>query len=202
MCAQKRSYDEAFQPKEVESVRLDDYFVDNTVYKTSFCNLKDYFTVRTMSNKVFDYHEDCIKKTSTSATCYNMEKKVTRTDLIKLFSMLSPRDVWTAVYYKYETDEKWEEKLVAEIQGMQKDDAVKYVKQRFRLFGKIERKLTGQKTSPSSDNNYYLVRDFDFYFEELKNGSDTTVSMKNSIRTLDVNTLQSLIFNTVKYTLK
>lgn len=84
---------------------------------------------------------------------------------------------------------------------MNKEEAVKYVKKDFTTFGKIKRQITGQKILLKSVNNYYTVRDLNIYFEDLdKNGVE--IASKNSIRTLDVNTLQSLIFNGVKYILK
>ena len=85
---------------------------------------------------------------------------------------------------------------------MPKNDAVKYVKENFTTFGKITRELAGQKILPTSDNNYYTVRDLKIYFEELDKECGAEMAARNSIRKLDVNTLQSLIFNSVKYVLK
>lgn len=127
---------------------------------------------------------------------------MTKTDLITLFSELSKNDIWKAVFYKRETEKKWEEELVAEIKAMQQDDVVQYIKKNFETIGKVSREMIGQKLFQMSDNNYYLVRDLDIYFDELQKSSKPTMADKKSIRKLDVNSLQSLIFNGVKYMLK
>lgn len=62
--------------------------------------------------------------------------------------------------------------------------------------------MVGQKISLKSDNNYYMVRDLNIYFDELSKSNDIDTAVRNSIRKLDINTLQSLIFNNVKYILK
>lgn len=71
---------------------------------------------------------------------------------------------------------------------MNKNDAVKYVKKDFTKFGKLLRELAGQKLALKSDNNYYA--------------NEWSKDSSNSTRRLDVNTLQSLIFNNIKYVLK
>lgn len=110
-------------------------------------------------------------------------------------------DIWFATFFKQNTDNNWQDELVAKIQSMEKDDAVKYVKKDFNTFGKSLRELVGQKITLKSDNNYYMVRDLKLHFDEL-NTKNLKEAAKKSIRNLDVNTLQSLIFNGVKYILK
>lgn len=85
---------------------------------------------------------------------------------------------------------------------MAKGEAIDYVRKDIKKFGKTLRLLKGQKLSVSSDNNYYLVRDLEIYFDELEKSPNITEAAKKSIRNLDVNTIQSLIFNGVKYILK
>lgn len=208
MSQRKRSFEEdAFKRKKLKYVKTNDYYVENTVFKVTgqqscFEPSSKFLSVKTTLNSKFSYGEEVIKEVATSATMFSEEKKITKTALIKLFSSLSINDIWSAVFYKQETDQNWQEELVAKIQGMQKDDAVKYVKNESNTFGKIIRELKGQKISVTSDNNYYLVRDLYIYFDCLEESSSVLKAEEKSIRNLDVNTLQSLIFNDVKYILK
>lgn len=203
MAQPKRSFEEAFVRKKCMYPKVDDYYVEHTVYKTLELKPEDNgYLVKTANNSNFIYGLTTITNTASSATLFNQEKKVTKTDLITLFSELSKNDIWKAVFYKRETEKKWEEELVAEIKAMQQDDVVQYIKKNFETIGKVSREMIGQKLFQMSDNNYYLVRDLDIYFDELQKSSKPTMADKKSIRKLDVNSLQSLIFNGVKYMLK
>lgn len=139
--------------------------------------------------------------TATSATSYTKVKEATKSELIELFSKLSMNDVWFATYFTQDKNKKWYEEMVSKIQSLNKEDAVQYVKKDITTMGKTMRKLTGQKLLLQSDNNYYTVRDLDVYFDEMEK-NNPTMAAKRSIRMLDVNTLQSLIFNNIKYLLK
>lgn len=197
----KRSYDDAFKRRPMDSIQTGDFCVEHTVYKVVRPNTSDFFDVKTDQNRDFSYHASVIKGTSTSGTLYTSTKKVTKTELIELFSNLSINDIWLAEFFKLEKEKDWQQELVGKIQSMNKEEAVKYVKKDFATFGKIKRQITGQKVLLKSINNYYTVRDLNIYFEDLVNNG-VELASKNSIRTLDVNTLQSLIFNDVKYILK
>lgn len=197
----KRSYDDAFKRRPMDSIQTGDFCVEHTVYKVVRPNRSDFFDVKTDQNRDFSYHASVIKGTSTSGTLYTSTKKATKTELIELFSNLSINDIWLAEFFKLEKEKDWQQELVGKIQSMNKEEAVKYVKKDFATFGKIKRQITGQKVLLKSINNYYTVRDLNIYFEDLVNNG-VELASKNSIRTLDVNTLQSLIFNDVKYILK
>lgn len=203
MANKKRIYEEAFEHKKLQCIKVDDFYVEHTVYKV--IKKQEYpdvsYSIKTAQNCNFMYGESVIKGTAASATSYTCEKKATKSELIELFSKLSMNDIWFATYLTQDKDKNWQEELAMKIQSMSKDDAVKYIKKDFTTFGKSSRELAGQKSSLHSDNNYYMVRDLNIYFEELKT-NDPTIAAKNSIRLLDVNTLQSLIFNNVKYILK
>lgn len=200
----KRSYGDAFKRQPLHHVQEDGFYVEHTVYKViGPCegNNSGYFKIKTSQNSNFEYGESVIKETATSATQYSSVKKVTKTLLIELFSDISINDVWFATFFTQDKNEKWQDELVTKIQSMEKDAAVKYVKIDFATLGKSIRELAGRKIAMKSDNNYYLVCDLNICFEELKT-NDPETAAKNSTRKLDVNTLQSLIFNNVKYVLK
>lgn len=200
--APKRSFEDAFKRQPLQEVKVDDFYVEHTIYKVTKENeISKFFDVKTTQNSKFQYHDNVIKETATSATLYTSERKACKTELVELFSNLSVNDIWFATFLKLEKDRNWQEELVQKIQSMKKDDAVKYVKKDFTTFGKINREIVGQKIDLKSHNNYYTVRDLNIYFDELKaNGIES--AEKNSVRQLDVNTIQSLIFNNVKYVLK
>lgn len=198
---QKRSFEKAFERKRLDQVTIGDFCIENTVFKV-LSGVNGFFDIKTSRNSKFNYGISVIKETSTSATIFSEEEQVTKTHLIQLFSTISINHIWTAEFYKYDTDKSWSEKLVTKIQQMEKGVAIDYVKRDISKFGKISRALKGQKLSVSSDNNYYHVRDLEIYFEELEKSSNIANAAKKSIRNLDVNTIQSLIFNGVKYTLK
>lgn len=198
----KRSYEEAFKRKTpLHTIEIDDFLVEHTIYKViNKCGSFSH-DIKTSENRNFSYGDSVIKETATSATVYTSERKATKTYLIELFSSLSLNDIWFATFFKQNTDNNWQDELVTKIQSMEKDNAVKFVKKDFNTFGKSLRELVGQKITLKSDNNYYMVRDLKLHFDEL-NTKNLKEAAKKSIRNLDVNTLQSLIFNGVKYILK
>lgn len=201
----KRLYDNAFERRNLNCIENGDFHIRHSLYKVlkqSVTSNKGQFLVQSEQNSRFHYGKEIIREQSTSATYYENEEKITKTEMIKLFNNLSIHDIWFAVYLKQDTTNDWQKELVTKIQGMSKDDAIKYVKKDFTNFGKLTRELAGKKILPTSDNNYYTVRDLKIYFEELDEGCDVEVAAKKSIRKIDVNTLQSLIFNSVKYVLK
>lgn len=201
----KRLYEEAFERKKLQSVKINDFYVEHTVYKVNRLQRKEIsetiYSIQTAENSKFSYGESIILETATSATSYTIEKKATKTELIELFSNLSLNDIWFAIYYTQDKDSGWQEKIVEKIQSLDKDKALKFVTNDFRTFGKTKRELVGQKINLKSDNNYYTVRDLNVHFEELSIIGHE-LAAKKSIRNLDVNTLQCLIFNGVKYLLK
>lgn len=204
--AVKRLYDEAFERKKLQKVEIGSYYVEHTVYKVlkreipGYCKFNMHI-IQTAGKSEFSYGERIILDTATSATTFTSEKKATKTELIELFSNLSMNDIWCATYYTLDKDSTWQEKMVEKIQSMDKDSALKFVKKNFNTFGKTIRELIGQKVNLKSDNNYYTVRDLEIHFDELTN-VDSVAAMMKSIRKVDINTLQSLIFNSVKYILK
>lgn len=203
MSQQKRSYERAFMSKKLNGVKINDYYVETTVYKVLRKSFQvNMFDVLTTRNEENSYGGRIITDASKSASIFETEEKLTKTELIKLFSIISVNDVWSAVFYKQETSENWQEELVSKIQGMRKDDAVKYMKKEFYTFGRVVREMRGRKISHTSNNNYYLVCDLDIYFDEMERTSNIATAEKSSIRYLDVNTIQSIIFNGVKYKLK
>lgn len=231
MSKEKRSFDDAFKRKKLDRIEVGDYYVDCNVYKILYQDIDITYRVRTSQNvdrknseKVVEdviipkkevkfmvkstqnfrckNEEGSMKQLCRSATWFDNEEELTKTELIKLFSILSINEIWSAVFYKHDTNENWQKELVTKIQEMQENDAVKFVKKDFQTFGKITRELKGQKLSMTSDNNYYLVRDLEVYFDSLEEGCSVETSEGKSIRNLDVNTLQSLIFNGTKYILK
>lgn len=66
----------------------------------------------------------------------------------------------------------------------------------------MKRTIIGHKISTTSQNNYLLVRDLEEHFKQLEEENDVDKAEKKSISNLDVNTIQYLIFNGVKYVLK
>lgn len=206
MSEQNKIYGDAFKRQPLERVEVGGFYVEHTVFKIldrhpprSGCN---YFHIKTMQNKQYSYGEFIIKELSTSMSTYATVEKVTKTTLIELFSHLSLNDIWFASFLKQDLESNWQEEIVQQIRSMNQEEAVKYVKKDFATFGKVERKLSGQKIALKSANNYYMVRDLNIYFDELEKSNSVDQAAKASIRNLDVNTLQSLIFNNVKYELK
>lgn len=202
--APKRLYDEAFEHRKLQKVEINDFYVEHNVYKVFNVDnklMKRKCELKTDKNYKFFSDEDIILNAATSATAYTIEKKATKTELIEIFSSISINDIWSAVYYTLDKDASWTEKIVEKIQLMDKAAAMKFVEKNVPTFGKIERNLVGQKILLKSDNNYYTVRDLSIYFDEMDISNPTNAS-KKSIRKLDVNTIQCLIFNGIKYSLK
>lgn len=202
--AQKRTYEKAFVQKKLNTVKVGDFYSETTIYKVvnEMTSNKNNFNVITTANSKFQYGSKTITDVARSASIYESEMHLTKTDLIKLFSVISTHDVWSAVFYKLETETNWHDDLVTKIQSMEKKDAVKFMKMEFKTLGKTKRELTGNKLCMSSDNNYYTVRDLNLFFNELEKTGNSSQAEKISIRNLDVNTIQTIIFNGVKYTLK
>lgn len=199
-------YGDAFKRKPLEKVVAGDFYVEHTVYKVLHQapreNGKVHFDIRTMQNNCYNYDENTIKDLATPLSTYTSVEKVTKTVLFELFCNLSVNDIWFATFLKQEQEKNWQKELVEKIQSMEKNDAVKFVKKDFSTLGKVKRELAGQKIMLKSSNNYYMVRDLNIYFDELNTSRSIDQAAKSSIRNLDVNTLQSLIFNNVKYELK
>lgn len=200
----KRSYneEEAFQKRALKRVKVHDFYSKIDVYKVEGYKYDDKFYITTSDNNEYSYSQVVIKERSKSATMYEKVEEKTKTALIKLFSALSINDVWSAEFLTHEKDSKWHDDLVTKIREMDENEAKKYVKKKFTSFGKVKRELVGRKISPSSNNNYYPVRDLKIHSEALEKGSDVESAEKSSIRQLDVNSLQYLIFNGIKYVLK
>ena len=187
----KRLYDEAFNRKKLQSVKVDDFYVEHTVYKVLRAlrtESSNTYAIKSAENKNFYYDDYVIRETATSATAYTSQKKATKTELIELFSILSLNDIWFAVYYTQDKDNSWQEKMVEEIQSMDRDNALKFMKKGFTTFGKTMREIVGQKINLKSDNNYYTVRDLKIHFDELSDSCTPSMAEKKSIRKLDVNT--------------
>lgn len=93
MFPQKRSFEEAFEKKNLKSVKINDFYAETTIYKVENVNSKEkeYYDVTTSLNSKFQYGYKTIKETATSASIYEIEKQVTKTELIKLFSQISTR---------------------------------------------------------------------------------------------------------------
>lgn len=202
----KRIFDEAFERKELKDVKINDFYVEHTVYKVLKCvnetEADPIYCIKTAENHVFDYSKSIILNTASAATSYVNEVKATKTELIKLFSNLSLNDIWFAIYYIKDKDNSWQEEMVEKIQSMDKVNALQFVKNNFNTFGKVKRELIGQKVHLNSNNNYYVVKDLNIHFDELSFGTEPSLASKISIRNLDVNKLECLIFNGVKYTRK
>lgn len=199
--APKRTYEDAFKQKPLQDFEIGDFYVEHTVFKVIEQINPDSIQIKTMQKSTFDYGVDVIKETATSATLYSRVKKTKKAQLIELFNVLSMNDIWHATFFEQNNDDKWQEDLVAKIRSLGRKDASKYVKRNFATFGNTLKELSGQKLALKSNNNCYEVRDLNIYFNELDaNGAE--MASKKSVRKLDVNTLQSLIFNGVKYVLK
>lgn len=201
--SEKEAIAEAFKYRKLNRVELNDICAFTHVYQINK-ELSDStgFNVTTSDNTAFWYGRNVIQRTSTSATFFEKVEKLTKTGLIKLFASLSIHDIWSAEFETNAKCDSWMEDLIAKIVEMKKCDAKKYIKNNYTSFGKTKRYLIGQKILPSSDNNYYTVRDLKIHFDLMTEGCNAEVAQKDSIRKLDVNSLQYLIFNGVKYELK
>lgn len=129
----KRTHDKAFERKILHKVPLNDYYVKIDMFKV-LCPTnpqKDFtngFNIKTTENNNFYYGENIIMKRSKSATQFDVEETLTKTDLINLFSKISEHEVWSAQYETFDKSTDWPKKLVAEIQQMAKEEATAYIK--------------------------------------------------------------------------
>ena len=194
---------EAFKYRKLNRIELNDICILTHVYQIdSERPGTTKFNVTRNDNTKYWYDPKVIRNTSVSATFFEKVEKLTKTGLIKLFASFSINDIWSAEFNTIAKDDDWLEDLATKILEMKKCEAKKYIKKNYTSFGKTKRYLIGQKISPSSDNNYYTVRDLTIHFDALKEGCDVEIALKNSIRKLDVNSIQFLVFNGVKYELK
>lgn len=198
----KRTYGEAFERKFLKEVKCGNFYVKIDMYKVNCRNDSGRYSITTTENNNFSYTSEVITKRSKSANAFDREEVYTKTELIELFAALSPNDVWSAQYQTYNKSNEWQKKLAETIQNQTVAEASTYIKQNFGSFGKIDRTIIGHKISQNSNNNYYMVRDLEIHFNLLNDDKSVDEAHRQSIRNLDVNTLQFLIFNGVKYILK
>lgn len=202
----KRTFEEAFERKYLSEVSLNDYYVKIDMFKVLKEDVNRDFVIRydiqTTEKNNFKYEEGVIKKRAKSATHFNREEALTKTELVELFSKLSVHDVWSVKYKILDKSKDWQNELAKIIQNLSTDEASIYIKKNFKSFGKVERTIIGHKIETNSKNNYYLARDLEIHFNLLNEGKTVQESKDQSIRNLDVNTIQYLIFNSVKYVLK
>lgn len=198
----KRTFEEAFDHQPLKDVKIGDFCVEITMFKVEPSPYTHEFNILTTENNKFIYGREIIVKLSKSATLFNSEELVTKTELIELFARISVSDVWSAEYQTFDKTKGWSKELASKIQNLPVNEAADYIKKNFGAFGKTNRKIVGHKIYATSDNNYYQVRDLQIHFDLLKEGKDVQAARKQSIRNLDVNSLQFLIFNGVKYVLR
>lgn len=196
----KRVYKDAFKRKFLKNVKVDDIFVKLITYKvTSQNELTEIYSITTTENEEFKYYGYDIKTRSKSATAFDEEQTVTKNKLMNLFANISTNDVWSAEYQTFDKTKEWYKELAQTIQGLPADKAGDYIKKNSRSFGKVNRKIIGRKINIDSINNYYMVHDLAKHFEIIEEGCGSDFAMDHSIRNLDVNSIQYLIFNGVKY---
>lgn len=198
----KRTFEEAFKRKFLNKVSLNDYYVKIDMFKVICADVKTRYHIRTTENNNFSYDAEVITKRSKCATSFDREESLTKTELMELFSNISIHDVWSAQYYVFDKSKEWQKELAEKIQNLTPEEAAKFIKKNFKSFGKVERLIIGHKISMNSTNNYYTVRDLEIHFNFLNDGKEVQDAETQSIRKLDVNTIQYLIFNGVKYVLK
>lgn len=201
----KRTYEKAFERKLLNKVEVGDFCVEICMFKVDKKikkGLTDGYSVITTENKPFFYGLGVIEKRSKSATAFNQEQQFTKTELIELFANMSIHDVWSAQYQTLNKTKEWQRELARTIKGQKINEASDYIKKNFASFGKVNRTIIGHKINPTSVNNYYIVRDLTIHFDLLQEGKSEQDAHSQSIRSLDVNSLQFLIFNGVKYILK
>lgn len=189
----------------MKRVVIENYCFEHNVPKIlkKSINNKDRYDILTDEKNQFSYDSHVIQNSTTSsANHYEKEEKITKTRFINLFSDISENDIWSATYLINEKDKEWSKALVTKIQSMDYNEAVSFVKKNHLQFGKMKRDIIGQKIQHGSSNNYYLVRDLSLYFQALEGGDSVKTACNKSTRKLDINTLQTLIFNNVKYELK
>lgn len=196
--------DKIFKRKSLKKINLGDICVKIDMYRI-LKQSKNYscsYNIQTTDNDNFIYSDDIISKRSISATHFDTEEKITKTQIIEIFAKLSIHDVWCMEFKIYDNTTNWPTILSEKIKKMEVTEASEYIKNNFQSFGKIERKMIGQKVEMDSDNNYYLVRDLTIHFELLDKNSQIETAYKQSIRKVDVNSINYLIFNSVKYIVK
>lgn len=198
----KRTFNEAFKRRNLNKVDVGGFYVHIDLFKVLSKNTPDVNNIVNMENNEFEYDDNVIKKGAKSATEFDREQSLTKTELIELFAKLSINDVWSAEYKSLDKSNEWQNELASKIQSLPIDEASVYIKKNFGSFGKTNRSIVGNKINHTSDNNYYLIHDLEIYFDLLKEGKSVQEADKQSIRNLDVNSLQYLIFNGVKYILK
>lgn len=198
----KRSYESAFERRFLKSVDVDGFYVKIDMFKVIKPKGKRQYDIITTENNNFTYSENVITQRSKSATAFDQEKKLTKTELIELFAAMSVNDVWSAEYETFDKSAEWQKELATTIHGLSIEKAGEYIKKNFKSFGKSSRSMIGHKINPNSDNNYYTVRDLNIHFNLIEDGVDVEIAQKKSIRNLDVNSLQFLVFNGIKYILK
>lgn len=185
----------------MQDVKVNEIFVKIDMFKV--IDRTEYgCSIITTEKNNFSYDDGVIKKRSKSATAFDQEQTFTKTELIELFACISINDVWSAQYQTFNKTAEWEKELAVTIQGLTVDQAAEYIKKNFGSFGKTSRTIVGHKINQSSGNNYYMVRDLAIHFDLLQEGKSIQEAEKRSIRNIDVNSLQYLIFNGVKYILK
>lgn len=195
----KRTYEEAFERRFLKNVEVGDFYVKIDMFKVQSGNNNEKYRILTTENNNFKYDESVIIKRSKSATAFDQVKQFTKTQLVELFASISVNDVWSAEVKKYDKTDKWHKDLCEIIQGLPTGEASKFIKENFESFGKTSRRIIGHKINSNSVNNYYMVRDLEIHFGLIEEGVDVKIAQKNSIRNLDVNSIQYLIFNGVKY---
>lgn len=198
----KRSHESAFERRFLKGVKEGGFYVKIDMFKVLKEESNKKYRILTTENNDFTYDKSIIIKRSKSATAYDEIQEFTKTQLIELFANISVNDVWSAEFEKYDESDKWHRDLCEIIQGLHNIEASKFIKENFKSFGKINRRIIGHKVNTTSDNNYYIVRDLEILFDMLEEGILVEIAQKRSIRNLDVNSIQYLIFNGVKYILK
>lgn len=189
-------YKDAFKRRFLNKVEVNDIFVKIDMYKvTSKNELIDSYNITTTENDQFKYCGEVIKKRSKSATAFDQEQRLTKTKLINLFAGISINDVWSAQCQIFDHTEEWHDELAQTIQGLTAEKAGEYIKKNFRSFGKVSRNIIGCKINCNSVNS----NDLENHFELMDSGVNSSIALNDSIRNLDVNSLQFLIFNGVKY---
>lgn len=194
----KRTYADAFERRFLNSVEVGGYYIKIDMFKVLSKHGQKY-KIKTTENDKFVYDEGVITKRSKSATAFIREEISTKTNLIELFSTISTNDVWAAEYETYDKSDDWQKEVASTIRELSIDKAGEFIKKNFKSFGKTKRFIIGHKINPNSDNNYYTVRDLSIHFDNLNEGKTISESESKSIRKLDVNSLNFLIFNNVKY---
>lgn len=197
----KRTYEDAFERRFLKNVEVDGFYVKIDMFKVVNKSGTDYKIITTENNR-FTYGENIIVQRAKSATAFDREQPFTKTELIELFANISINDVWSAEYQTFDKTKEWPKELADTIQSLSVEKAAGYIKKNFITFGKTNRRIIGHKITSNSDNNYYMVHDLNIYFDLLQGGKSVHEAQRQSIRNIDVNSLQFLIFNGIKYILK